>query len=67
MCGLIGHVLAPWEVCRSTSVLFNEDLDYDLCFCNSLECPAEIRPELELFDASDVNTENYLVVVSTSW
>lgn len=50
-----------------TSVLFNEDLDYDLCFCNPLECPAEIRPELDLFDAPDVNTENYLVVVSTSW
>lgn len=44
-----------------TSVLFNEDLVYDLCFCNSLECPAGIRPESDLFDASDVNTENFLV------
>lgn len=32
-----------------------------LWFCYSLECPAGIRPELGLLDASDVNTENYLV------
>lgn len=44
-----------------TSILFNEDLVYDLCFCKFLECPAGIRPELDLFGASDVNTENCLV------